>query len=170
MDEKSESNSVVVLEDGAEWPKWVAEYQRHATNSVVVAYAPGEALDEFVARVGRRLSELTGELSVAIVACAPRIGAEHLAGRERICRKLLAAMAPQKPGEVLLAAGVDACEASKHAIFELAGDLCDGLHGSSQVVRVRFSSGRPESGIMPSMPTPEIEQHPVYRAISQRRA
>lgn len=169
MDEKNESNSVVVLEDGAEWPQWVAEYQRHATNSVVVAYAPGESPDEFVARVGRRLAELTGELSVAIVACAPRLGVEHRSARERICQMVLQAMAPQGRGEVLLAASVDADESCKHAIFELAGDLCDGLQGSNQVVRVRFSSGRPESGIMPSVAAPEID-HPAYRAVSRRRA
>lgn len=168
MNEKSESGSVVVLEEGADWPKWIAEYQRHATNSVVVAYAPGETLDDFVARVGRRLAELTEELQVAVIACAPQVEPKHLAARERICHKLLDAMAPQGGGEVLLAASVDAGEASKHAIFELAGDLCDGLRGSSRVVRVRFSSGRPESGIMTKIAAPEID-HPLYRAISERR-
>lgn len=168
MNEKSENVSVVVLEEGADWPKWIAEYQRHATNSVVVAYAPSESLDDFVARVGRRLSELTGELRVAIVACAAQVEGEHLAARERICHKLLEAMAPLGRGEVLLAASVDTNEGSKHAIFELAGDLCDGLRGSSRVVRVRFSNGRPESGIMTKVAATEID-HPLYRAISERR-
>jgi hypothetical protein len=168
MSEQSESGSVVVLEEGADWPKWIAEYQRHATNSVVVAYAPGEPLDDFVARVGRRLSELTEELTVAIVACAGKVEPERLAARERICHKLLDAMAAQGRGEVLLAASVEASEESRHAIFELAGDLCDGLRGSSRVVRVRFSSGRPESGIMSKVPTTEID-HPLYRAISEPR-
>jgi hypothetical protein len=168
MNEKSESGSVVVLEEGADWPKWIADYQRHATNSVVVAYAPGEALDDFVARVGRRLSELTEELSVAIVACAAQVEPERLAARERICHKLLEAMAPQARGEVLLAANVDAGEESRHAIFELAGDLCDGLRGSSRVVRVRFSSGRPESGIMSKVAPTDIDD-PLYRAIAEPR-
>lgn len=168
MSEKSENVSVVVLEQGADFPRWIAEYQRHATNSVVVAYAPSESLDDFVSRVGRRLSEITGELRVAIVACAAEVDDEHLAARERICHKLLDAMAPLGRGEVFLAASVEASEAAKHAIFELAGDLCDGLRGSSRVVRVRFSSGRPESGIMTKVPAPEID-HPLYRAISERR-
>ena len=168
MNEKSESGSVVVLEEGADWPKWIAEYQRHATNSVVVAYAPGEALDDFVARVGRRLSELTEQLRVAIIACSPKVEPEHLAARERICHKLLEAMAQEGKGEVLLAANVDASESTKHAIFELAGDLCDGLRGSSRVVRVRFSSGRPESGIMSKVAASDIDG-PLYRAIAERR-
>jgi hypothetical protein len=168
MSEKSENVSVVVLEQGADWPKWIAEYQRHATNSLVVAYAPGESLDDFVARVGRRLAELTSELRVAIVACAAQVDGEHLAARERICHKLLEAMPALGRSEVLLAANVDASESAKHAIFELAGDLCDGLRGSSRVVRVRFSSGRPESGIMTKVAEAEID-HPLYRAISQRR-
>jgi hypothetical protein len=77
-------------------------------------------------------------------------------------------MAPDGRGEVLLAASVDASEASRHAIFELAGDLCDGLRGSSRVVRVRFSSGRPESGIMTKVAAPAIED-PVYRAVVEPR-
>ncbi|MGC4091586.1 MAG: hypothetical protein QM756_27635 [Polyangiaceae bacterium] len=67
MKEKTEAiGSVVVLEEGAEFPKWVAEYQRHATNSIVVAYSPGETSAEFAARFGRRLAEASGELRVGI--------------------------------------------------------------------------------------------------------
>jgi hypothetical protein len=167
--EKAESaGSLVVLEQGADWPTWVREYQGHATNSVVVAYAPGESLPAFAARVGRRLSELTEELRVAIIACASSTHPECLATRELICRGLLRAMPPHGRGEVLLAANVGANDEAKHALFQLAGELCEGLQGSSRVVRVRFASGRPESGILPG-PAPAEIDHPAYRAISSSR-
>ena len=178
MNEKNENVSVVVLEQGADFPRWIADYQRHATSSVVVAHTPSNSLDDFVARVGRRLSDLTGDLRVAIVSCATAVDGEQLAARERICQKLLDAMSPLGRGEVFLAASADACEAAKHAIFELAGALCDGLRGSSRVVRVRFSSGRPESGIMSKVSATEFEpplhkaqshRGPPLKAISQRR-
>ncbi len=170
MNEKTESiGSIVVLEEGAEFPKWVAEYQRHATNSVVVAYAPGESILEFEARVVRRLSEITGELRAAIVACGARSDPAQLAMRERLGRTLLNAMAPDRGGELLLAASVDTTDDTKHAIFELAGTLCEDLHHSQRVVRVRFSSGRPESGIMPSIGAPQSFEHPAYRAVVASR-
>ncbi len=171
MNEKTSAAYVVVLEESAEWPKWIAEYLRSSVNSVVVAYAPGETMSEFSARVKRRLGELTTELRVAILACAPRVDSEHLAAREEICRALLEAMDPHGRGEVLLAASVQSSDDAKHAIFELAGLLCDGLRGSERAVRVRFSSGRAESGIMasPAAPLADAEaEHPAYRAISRR--
>jgi hypothetical protein len=164
MNEKTESvNAVVVLEQGADWPKWVAEYQRHASHSVVVAHSPGESVAEFSARIRRRLTEITGELRVAIVACAPCVDDTHLAAREATCRMLLEAMAPRRGAELLLAGSTDASDGSKHAIFELAGVLCEGFRGTNRGVRVRFSSGRPESGIMPSVSLYDDER-PAYRA------
>ncbi|MGC4091587.1 MAG: hypothetical protein QM756_27640 [Polyangiaceae bacterium] len=64
---------------------------------------------------------------------------------------------------MLLAAGVEASEDAKYAIFELAGVLCEGLHDGRCVVRVRFSSGRPESGIMPSVGSPLEFDHDAYK-------
>ncbi|MFZ5890208.1 MAG: hypothetical protein ACOY0T_03990 [Myxococcota bacterium] len=170
MKEKTEAiGSVVVLEEGAEFPRWVAEYQRHATNSIVVAYSPGESSPEFAARFARRLAEATGELRVGILACGPRTDAAHLAARETIGRTMMQAIEARGRGEILLAAGVEASEDAKYAIFELAGVLCEGLHDGRCVVRVRFSSGRPESGIMQSVGAPLEIDHAAYRAIAGDR-
>ncbi len=150
MSEKTENvSSFIVLEKDAGFPKWIAEYQRGAASSLVVAHAPGETHVEFVARVRRRLSERTGELHAAIVACSPAADASSLAVREELARLLLGHMG--ELGELVFAHGVESSEDSKHALFELAGAICEGLGGKRQVVRVRFSSGRPESGIMPSV-------------------
>lgn len=156
MDENTDSlSSVVVLEQGAEWPQWIAEYQRRAPNSVVVAHSRGESMDDLSKRVARRVAELTGELRAGIVACAPTSDPRHLSVRDRICHTLLDAMGRGGGGEVILAASVNGSDGAKHAIFELAGGLCENLRGTRRVVRVRFSSGRPESGIMPSVASTE---------------
>lgn len=169
MNEKLDSlGSVVVLEEHADYPRWISEYQRKAPNCVVVAHTEGESMDELIARVSRRLSELNGELRVGIVACAPSHDDEHLALRERLCHVLLAAMTPVGGGEVVLAASINGSDASKHAIFELAGTLCENLRGSNRLVRVRFSNGRPESGIMPSLASAEPEFDQTEVRLSRR--
>ena len=171
MNENTDSlSSVVVLEQGAEWPQWIAEYQRRAPNSVVVAHSRGESMIDLSRRVSRRVAELTGELRTGIVACAPTNDAEHLSVRDRICHTLLEAMMRGEGGEVILAASVGADDASKHAIFELAGGLCDDLRGTRRVVRVRFSSGRPESGIMPSLASTEARPERVVAPPQQAAA
>lgn len=170
MNQKTEAiGSVVVLEEGAEFPKWVAEYQRHATNSIVVAYSPGESSADFAARFARRLAETRGELRVGILACGARVDAEHLAVRESMARALMRAIEERGRGEILLAARVEASEDAKYAIFELAGVLCEGLHDGRCVVRVRFSSGRPESGIMPSVARPAEDDEFGYGAVGSGR-
>lgn len=141
-------NSMMVLEAGAAWPQWMHDYQRQAPNAVVVAHAMGESMGDLSARVSRRLAELKGILTVAIVACAPTLDPEHLAAREMICRSLLQAMRPDVGGEVVLAARDTDADEAKHALFELAGALCEGLSDSTRTVRVRFSSARSVSGIV----------------------
>lgn len=156
MNENTDSlSSVVVLEQGAEWPQWIAEYQRRAPNSTVIAHSRGESMDDLSRRVARRALELSGEFRTGIVACAPTYDDRHLLARDRMCKTLLDRMMRGEGGELILAASVNGSDASKHAIFELAGALCEGLRGTRCVVRVRFSSGRPESGIMPSLASTE---------------
>lgn len=164
MNEKTENvSSFVLLEREAGFPQWVAEYQRAATNSLVVAHAPGETDQELYGRVCRRLAESSAELRSAIVACSSSVEPSLLHTRERVCRELLAAMGER--GELVLAHNVHGSEDSKHAIFDLAGALCEGLSGTSRVVRVRFTNGRPESGIMPSLPSgSDSERHRVAAA------
>jgi len=141
-------NSMMVLEAGAAWPQWMQDYQRQAPNAVVVAHAPSESMSDLSARVRRRLDELTGVLTVAIVACAPTLDPEHLAARKAMCRSLLEAMRSDVGGEVVLAARDTDADEAKHALFELAGTLCEGLSDSTRTVRVRFSSARSVSGIV----------------------
>jgi hypothetical protein len=149
MTEQSEAlGSIMVLEAGAVWPPSILEYQQRAPNAVVVAHAAGESMDDLALRVLRRLNDASHRLRIALVACAPSLDPAHLRARERICQSLLSALRAEGAGEVVLCAVDDGREATKHALFELAGSLCEGLGNGAPSVRVRFVSGRHHSGIV----------------------
>jgi hypothetical protein len=149
MTEQNEAqSSIMVLEAGAVWPPAILEYQQRAPNAVVVAHAAGESMDGLSLRVLRRLNGSSMRLTVALVACAPSLDPAHLRARERICKSLLSALRAEERGELVLCAVDDGREDTKHAVFELAGSLCEGLGEGAPSVRVRFVSGRHHSGIV----------------------
>jgi len=149
MDKDQDSrSSIVIIEAGAGWPSWIAEYQRRAPNATVVAQTASEGHAEFRARVLHRLDELgrgPNLLSVGVVLCAETAREEARVARESVCRSLAAALGD---GDLVLAATDDA-EPFKQELFALAGRLCEGPNVSRVNVRVRFSSS--ESGTMPSV-------------------
>lgn len=147
MDQDSRS-SIVVIEAGAGWPAWIAEYQRRAPNATVVAQTASEGDAEFRRRVLHRLDEMgrgSNVLSVAVVLCAENAHEQAQTSRESICHALSAALGG---GDLVLAA-TDDTEPFKQELFALAGRLCEAPHASRVNVRVRFSSS--ESGTMPSV-------------------
>jgi|SRR3954471_1222501 hypothetical protein len=163
MDQDSRS-SIVIIEAGAGWPGWIAEYQRRAPNATVVAQTASEGSAEFRQRVLHRLDEMgkgPNVLSVGVVLCAEGAHDDTRTARESMCRALVAAL---DGGDLVLAATDDAA-AFKQELFALAGRLCEGPHASRVNVRVRFSSS--ESGTMPSvMPTSRLTPVPRRAANS----
>ena len=160
MDNEDSRSSIVVIEAGAGWPAWIAEYQRRAPNATVVAQTASEGHAEFQARVLHRLDEMgkgTNVLSVAVVLCAENEHEPVRASRERVCSALALAL---DGGDLVLAATDDA-EPFKQELFALAGRLCEAPRTSRVNVRVRFSTS--ESGTMPSV-------MPVAQPSSTRRA
>jgi len=141
-------SSIMVLEAGAVWPPSILEYQQRAPNAIVVAHAAGESMDGLALRVLRRLNGSSLRLTVGLVACAPSLDPVHLRARERICKSLLSALRAEERGELVLCAVDDGREDTKHAVFELAGSLCEGLGEGAPSVRLRFVSGRHHSGIV----------------------
>jgi hypothetical protein len=162
MDKDQDSrSSIVIIEAGAGWPAWIAEYQRRAPNATVVAQTASEGHAEFKARVLHRLDDIGRGpylLSVAVMLCAENSHDGARAAREHVCRALAAALGA---GDLVLAATDDA-EPFKQELFALAGRLCEGPNGARTNVRVRFSAT--ESGTMPSV-VPVSHASP-----SQRRA
>ena len=146
--------SVVVLELGSSWPPWLAEYQRHAPDSVVIAQSADESGAQFAFRVGRKMAEI-GTHHVAIHAgllvSNGQLDAASITARERICAALLRLMLAKQQGQLVLVGDARAGEAVRHELFALAGSLCDDLRGSQVSVRVRFDTGRSasaSSGVM----------------------
>jgi len=148
MDNEDSRSSIVIIEAGAGWPVWIAEYQRRAPNATVVAQTASEGHADFQVRVLHRLDEMgrgSNVLSVAVVLCAENAQESARVAREIVCQALTRAL---DGGDLVLAATDDA-EAFKQELFGLAGRLCETPRGKRVNVRVRFSSS--ESGTMPSV-------------------
>jgi hypothetical protein len=150
--------SVVVLELGSTWPSWLAEYQQHAPDSLVVAQSADEAGAQFAQRVERKAHELAGRdvaIHAGLLVCNGSLSEASSAARQRIGSALLRVMLQKQRGELVLAGDSAAGEDSRQELFTLAGTLCDELRGASLKVsvRVRFDTVRPApgaSGVMKS--------------------
>jgi hypothetical protein len=153
LESSDDSMSIVVLEAGAAWPIWLAEYQRLAPNSVVIAQASGESVASFQARVQGRVAEARARSDAAHVRIGVLVAAhdpEQRRGelRRSVARALVDAMASAGPQEreLVLAGDSQDLNQSRHELFALAGSLCDELRGKRVNVRVRFTSAT--SGLM----------------------
>jgi hypothetical protein len=155
--------SVVVLELGSTWPPWLGEYQKQAPNSVVIAQSAGESGAEFAQRITRKMDEIAARdalIHAGLLVCNGALDADSVAGRERICSALLHVMLQKQHGELVLAGDTTADDQLRHALFALAGTLCDELRGTKVSVRVRFDTVRPApgtSGVMKSVAPPGDE-------------
>ncbi|HWZ89649.1 MAG TPA: hypothetical protein VNW92_12385 [Polyangiaceae bacterium] len=142
--------SVVVLECGSSWPPWLGEYQKQAPNSVVIAQSAEESGAAFAHRITRRMDEIrAGEaaIHVALLVSNGKLDDDSVTARKEMCAALLRVMVQKRQGELVLAAHASADAEQRHELFALAGTLCDELGGTEVTVRVRFGSGRPESGV-----------------------
>jgi hypothetical protein len=128
---------MVVMEAGAAFPAFVAEYQRSAPNSLVEIQASSESPAQFAQRVIRKLELMGGDLRVAIMAANAETQEDNASARYRIARALLRVMARGGSGEIVLTS--DSTEDVRQALFALAGTLCEDLRGTELGVRVRFS-------------------------------
>jgi hypothetical protein len=129
--------SMVVMEVGATFPAFVAEYQRNAPNSLVEIQASSESPAQFAQRVIKKLELVNGDLRVAIMAANAETNEDSASARYRIARALLRVMSRGGSGEIVLTS--DATEDVRQALFALAGTLCEDLRGTELGVRVRFS-------------------------------
>jgi hypothetical protein len=142
--------SIVVLEAGAAWPAWLAEYQRLAPNAVVVAQARTEDAEVFGRRVVHRITEAThgsgARVRVGVIVAGDSGDEGRLSLRENVARAILRKMVPGREAELVLAGDGHELDRSRQDLFELAGALCEELGGTGVSVRVRFSHAK--SGVM----------------------
>lgn len=151
--------SIVVLEAGAAWPAWLAEYQRLAPNAVVIAQARTESADAFRSRVVHRIEEAKvnsgARVRVGVIVASESSEQDGLALRENVARAILKVMGSGHEAELVLAGGAREGDPSRQELFALAGVLCEELGGTQVNVRVRFTSG--QSGVMRSVSSPVSE-------------
>ena len=149
--------SVVVLERGSSWPPWLAEYQAHAPNSIVIAQSADESAALFAQRIGRKMDEISAHeeaIHAGLLVSNGALDAASIDARQAICGAFLRVMLKKQRGELVLASDVTAGDDVRHQLFALAGTLCDELGGSQVSVRVRFDTIRPTpaaSGVMKSV-------------------
>jgi hypothetical protein len=158
--------SVVVLELGSTWPPWLAEYQVHAPNSMVIVQAADESAGLFAQRIGRKMDEVAARDTVihaGLLVSNGLLDAASVEARQAICNALLRVMLKKQRGELVLASDVTASDAVRHQLFALAGTLCDELAGTKVSVRVRFDTIRPghsASGVMKAAaPAAPVDSH-----------
>ena len=148
--------SVVVLERGASWPPWLAEYQKYAPDSIVVAQSADESGVEFASRIARKSDEIEhheSAIHAGLLVCNGAIDEASSVCRKKICASLLRVMLLKQRGELVLVADLRASDQARQELFTLAGMLCDGLNGTSVTVRVRFDTIRPTSAVSGVMKT-----------------
>lgn len=140
--------SVVVLELGSTWPPWLAEYQKLAPNSVVIAQSSDESGPQFSLRIARKMDEIAiseTAIHAGLLVSNGALDPVSVSAREQICAALLRVMLAKQYGELVLAASATASEDVRHELFSLAGRLCEDLRGTQVSVRVRFDTLRPAS-------------------------
>jgi hypothetical protein len=153
--------SVVVLELGATWPPWLAEYQATAPNSMVIVQSMDESAPAFAQRIARKMDEVGARdaaIHVGLLVSNGTLDAASVTARQAICAALLRVMLRRQCGELVLASAATADEDVRRQLFALASTLCDDSSGTRVSVRVRFDTLRPSpaaSGVMKSfVPAP----------------
>jgi hypothetical protein len=105
----TESDSIVVMESGADWPAWVDQEAGAVSNVVILARQPGESIEEFGERARGRI-ESQAALS------SPGRGVLVLSGgsspnlrrcRSQIARALMEVVRRAGGGDVVLAGSED---------------------------------------------------------------
>jgi hypothetical protein len=150
------SVALIVLEQGASWPVWLADRGREA-GSVVVAQSPLESESDFAQRVLRRVASVQAdsdeELTRAFLVCNGSDDPERNTARIHVARAVIAVMSEGEDGELVLTACRTAGSGrASHQLLALAGVLCEGLQGSRVTVRVRVDEPTAESGVRRTAP------------------
>ncbi len=157
MEPNDQKTALVIMEAGARWPSYARELAGRASSAVVESQQVSESLGEFSERVTgrlRRLAERQIRVPVAILATNQRIDREAEVARYQMARQVVGLLAEHGGGELLVMGGEHFADEVRHALMAFAGALCDGLHGSSVNVRLRF--GADQSGTRRLGPLPRI--------------
>jgi hypothetical protein len=115
-----ESESIVVMEDGADWPAWVDHEAGAVSNVVVLARQPFESVRDFELRTELRLAMLADRFSPqrGILVCGPERGEELRICRSHVLHALAAVVRRSGGGELVLVGDDEALGAELSAFVE----------------------------------------------------
>ena len=113
--ETGASRVVIIVEENAEWPGWLAECDPLPSGSVVLVQEQAETLCDFVGRVTERCA-VAGPFDLAVIACSERCDETATQSRARLART------PLSP-RLFLTAGARSSGRCRHALSALAADL-----------------------------------------------
>lgn len=134
---------VVVMEQGAVWPGWIADC-RATPESLVIAQQAEETPAELALRVVQRLAllEAGGHGVVTAVLAAGHAGGDEVyAARCVIARTMLAHMAGRsRAGGLVFAASEEIDEGRRVELLELAETLIGQLAGTRLSIGLHFGS------------------------------
>ena len=145
MKEIPRSLTVVLLESGSQWPRWVGGCPYRAPDAVVVAQQPDETLGSLSLRLSRRLHELrraSRRLSLAVYAVAAEHDRDRLTWRSLMARLLLRDMLLESNAALVLAAPEQTESEGRHSLLAIADTLTGGLGATGAELAVVFWSQR----------------------------
>jgi hypothetical protein len=136
------SATLVVIEFGASWPRWL-EPARGGDMAVVAQHYEGEpsSLITQVASRVTRVAAMGWQLDAIVLVCNDRTDSDAVAARSVICRGLLAGLKTRNGGEFVLTAGLHVRRRSGRSLIALAAALDDGIVASGVTLEVRAGNG-----------------------------
>jgi hypothetical protein len=134
------SRIVVVVEENAEWPGWLAVCSPLPSGSLVLVQDEAESLGDFVGRVTERCA-MAGQFDLGIIACSERFDETARKSRAALARAVLGGT-----GRLFLTAGARSSGRCRHGLSALAADLTAEGAVAHHSVSVRFGS---EHSVLP---------------------
>jgi hypothetical protein len=115
-----ESDSIVVMEDGADWPAWVDHEAGAVSNVVILARQPFESVRDFELRTELRLAALADKFTPhrGILVCGPERGEDTRSCRSHVLHALAAVVRRSGGGEVVLVGEDDGLAADLSGFVE----------------------------------------------------
>jgi hypothetical protein len=135
---------LVIVETGAKLPAWLASCQDKVTDTVVLVAAVDETPSRFARRASQRIQHLGDSdhrIQAAVVVPADEVVSdEALSSRQKICESVLAQLAHNNRGRLLLLTGGALQAEAQLELLNLAGALSERLHGTKLTVALHFGA------------------------------
>jgi hypothetical protein len=137
MSPRKRTLALVVLEEGGEWPSWLADLPYGIESRTVIMQDEGESCAGFAERVGRELEGIGSTVEMAVLACNERADERMLTVRRRLARAIVP-LFRSGAGDLFFTESERQSGGSRLALSTLASDLALEWEDSGVRVSVRF--------------------------------